>query len=279
MWCWDQPRKIHRRTCFSTSLFLSQYYSSRSSILFIVRSFINVIQFDLMLGKSRVLVVRKVGQQMKSATRWFGTSSKAWLQRQRSDKWSKDAKEQDLRSRSAFKLKEVQAKYSIIKPDSVILDLGAAPGGWSLISSSYVDSSRGGRIIAVDLLSMAAVPNTHFISGDFTSSSVQKEIIKELSKHNSSRFDLIVSDMLHNTTGNREMDHFKSMSLVQSVISFALDSRLSPKGAVLCKFLRGGDEKELLEDCKQKFVLVDVFKPKSSRSESREAFILMRGLL
>lgn len=215
---------------------------------------------------------------MKSCRRWLGTSSKAWLQRQRSDKWTKDAKEQDLRSRSAFKLKEVQSKYSIIKPDSIILDLGAAPGGWSLISSRYVDSSRGGKIIAVDLLPMAAVPNTHFILGDFTSSSVQNEIIKELSIHNLSKLDLIISDMLHNTTGNREMDHFKSMSLVQSVINFALDSRLSPKGAVLCKFLRGADEKELLEDCKKKFVSVDVFKPKSSRSESREAFILMRGL-
>lgn len=230
--------------------------------------------------------------------RRLASGSKAWLQRQRSDHFVKQAKDQDLRARSAFKLQEIQAKHKFITPSSIVLDLGAAPGGWSIIASKIVNPSKGGLIIAVDLLPIQSIPHTTIIQGDFTSIPVKDQlrecILSATSNHSSQnpeipsvlQVDVILSDMLHNTTGVHDTDHYKSMNLVQHVISFATSTSqsdkfpkgiLKPKGTILCKFLRGEDDKELIDDMKEMFQTVQIIKPKSSRSESREAFLLLQN--
>lgn len=235
------------------------------------------------------------------ALRRLASGSKAWIQRQRNDHLVQQAKDQDLRARSAFKLQEIQSKHKFITPSSVVLDLGASPGGWSTIASKIVQPAKGGLIIAVDLLAIEPIPHTIIIQGDFTSNTV-KEQLRSSVVHNVQRqkasssttetpaspsniqVDVILSDMLHNTTGVADTDHYKSMHLVRQAIQFAIapsspvfpQGILKPKGSVVCKFLRGEEEKELIDDLKKNFHTVEIIKPKSSRSESREAFLFLQ---
>lgn len=231
--------------------------------------------------------------------RQFGSSSKAWLQRQQRDPLVGLAKEQDLRARSAFKLQEIQEKHKIITPSSIVVDLGAAPGGWSTIASKIVRPQAGGGIIAIDLLPIQPIAHTTILRGDFTTAVMKqalRDAILEQRKSNKTdsageatvtnvQVDVLLSDMLHNTTGVHDMDHYKSIDLVNQAIAFAtqptpdfLQGILHPKGSIVCKYLRGEDEKELVADLKERFQQVHVIKPKSSRAESREAFLLMRNL-
>lgn len=126
------------------------------------------------------------------------SSSKAWMARHLKDIYVKKAFEQDLRSRASFKLQEINTKYKLIKPSSKILDLGAAPGGWSLYASNLINIDHGGKIIAIDLLSFEDIPNVVRLQGDFTSSVMQNTIVKLL---NNDKFNFVMSDMLMNTTG------------------------------------------------------------------------------
>ena len=250
----------------------------------------------------------------------FASGSKAWVNRQRNDHLVQKAKDLDLRARSAFKLQEIQEKHKFITASSIVLDLGAAPGGWSTIASKIVQPAKGGHIIAVDLLPIQPIPNTTIIQGDFTTTDVKDALrncilasstspspspspsstavassatpsaaasTNPASSHSTVnvQVDVVLSDMLHNTTGVADTDHYKSMDLVRQAINFAISTTthsafpqgiLKVKGTVLCKFLRGEDEKELMEEMKELFHTVQVVKPKSSRSESREAFILLQ---
>lgn len=244
----------------------------------------------------------------------FASGSKAWVNRQRNDHFVQRAKDLDLRARSAFKLQEIQEKHKFITASSIVLDLGAAPGGWSTIASKIVQPARGGHIIAVDLLPIQPIPNTTIIQGDFTATDVKEALRNCILASSASpssaaitssattsaaastnpasmhttvnvQVDVVLSDMLHNTTGVADTDHYKSMDLVRQAIYFAISTTahsafpqgiLKVKGTVLCKFLRGEDEKELMDEMKELFHTVQVVKPKSSRSESREAFILLQ---
>lgn len=197
-------------------------------------------------------------------------TSKSWLNRHVNDPFVQEAKRQDLRARSAFKLQEIHDKHKLVRPDSLVIDLGAAPGGWSVVASRLLDPLKGGRIVAVDLLPMEAVPHTAFVQGDFTSAAVQRQIAELL---RGARADVVISDMLHNTTGNHDADHFKSVDLSLQALDFSRD-HLDTKGSFLCKYLRGSDEKELLSYAQEMFQTVKSVKPKSSRSESREVFLL-----
>lgn len=238
----------------------------------------------------------------------MASGSKAWVNRQRNDHFVQKAKDLDLRARSAFKLQEIQEKHKFITPSSIVLDLGAAPGGWSTIVSKIVQPAKGGHIIAVDLLPIQPIPNTTIIQGDFTTTEVKDALRHCILTSNTSsdtvaasasptsttsaastvanvQVDVVLSDMLHNTTGVADTDHYKSMDLVRQAIYFAISTSahaafpqgiLKVKGTVVCKFLRGADEKELMEEMKELFHTVQVVKPKSSRSESREAFLLLQ---
>lgn len=202
-------------------------------------------------------------------------SSKAWMNRHVKDAFVQRAVKENLRSRSAYKLEEMQEKHKLIRPGDVVVDLGAAPGGWSLVATRSLRPAQGGRLISLDLLPMEAVPNAHILQGDFTTQEVQSQL---LSLVEGRKVDVVLSDMLGNATGHSSTDHFRSMDLVRSVIHFAQGVLSPSQGVVLCKYLRGEDEKALMEECKAVFKTVKVVKPAASRSESTEAYLLAKGL-
>jgi 23S rRNA (uridine2552-2'-O)-methyltransferase len=197
-------------------------------------------------------------------------TSKSWLNRHVNDHFVQEAQKHDLRARSAFKLQEMQEKHKFIKAHHIVVDLGAAPGGWSVVVSKLLDVSKGGRVVAVDLLPMEPVPHTIVIQGDFTSVIVQQQLRDSLG---GKKANVIVSDMLQNTTGQHDRDHFRSIELCMQALDFCKE-QLESKGSFLCKYLRGSDEKELIDYARQIFRVVKTIKPKSSRSESREMYLL-----
>jgi 23S rRNA (uridine2552-2'-O)-methyltransferase len=222
------------------------------------------------------------------------------MMRHVNDQYVKKAQQEDLRSRSSFKLQEINEKYRFIHRTSTVIDLGAAPGGWSLIVSrifsnelntkkpkitdtkpelvhsnnnanAVVDQTENiGTLISIDLLPIKPIPHATIIQGDFQDEKIQKKILTLL---NSKPIDVILSDMLQNTSGQSSADHSRSIDLCADVLSFA-DDHLSDGGTLLCKYLQGGEEKEWLDDLKDRFQKVKLIKPKSSRSESREMFVL-----
>lgn len=209
------------------------------------------------------------GGSAKCLSRHF---SKQWLQRHVNDAHVKQATKENLRSRSAFKLKEIQDKHNIIRPNDFVLDIGAAPGGWSLIASGILRPQLGGLLIAIDLLSMDAIPNCEIIQGDIRHEETKAkiEILSEGRKA-----DVVISDMLANTCGNHMTDHFRSMDLCNIALEVALE-HLKVGGSFLCKYLRGSDEAELINAAKNVFNETKIVKPKASRSESTEIYLLCK---
>lgn len=209
-------------------------------------------------------------------------SSKSWMQRHVNDHYVKLAEKENVRSRAAYKLQELQDKYKIIKSNDFVIDLGAAPGGWSVVVSKILDFSRDGKLVSIDLLAMEPVGTdlesnrgVFFLKGDFNSPTVRSEL-KSLSgvKHDEPRLaNVILSDMLQNTTGHGSTDHLKSMNICYSVLEFTKEY-LQPGGHLLCKYFQGSDDKELLAEAKEQFLTVKSVKPKSSRPESREMYLL-----
>lgn len=204
-------------------------------------------------------------------------SSKQWLSRQAKDPFVKAAAQQDLRARSAFKLMEIQEKYKIMKSKHVIVDLGAAPGSWSEYVSRLqrahnndnANNTNNARLVAVDLLPMAAVSGCEFVQGDFTTVAIQKSVMTLTG----GRVDVILSDMLGNTSGTGA-DHYRSVELAQDVLEF-VDVALRPGGSCVIKYLQGSDEAELLKEARSRFVSVKIVKPAASRKQSKEAYLVM----
>lgn len=209
---------------------------------------------------------------MKPSTRLF--SSKAWLKRHTSDVYVKQAVEKDLRSRSHFKLIEIQDKYKIIRSDSVVIDLGAAPGGWSIAASNIVNPDKG-LIVAVDLLDIKPIKNVTIVKGDFTDEKCQDEI---LSSCEDRKVDVVLSDMLQNVSGQHDLDHYRSLDLCRTALNFT-KTILSQQGSFLCKYLRGSGEKDFINEVKTVFKDVHIIKPKASRGESSEMYLLGRHRL
>jgi 23S rRNA (uridine2552-2'-O)-methyltransferase len=180
---------------------------------------------------------------------------------------------QNLRSRAIFKLNEIQERYHFITPTSLVLDLGAAPGGWSLAASKIINPERGGQIYAIDLLPFERIEGVVSFQGDFLS----KEIKLELQSHlNGRMIDVILSDMLQNTTGDHDRDHCSSMDLAHHILDYSKNV-LKKNGTFLTKYLRGSDEKELIERVKEMFMSHKIIKPMASRQESSEIYILCQG--
>lgn len=203
-------------------------------------------------------------------------SSKRWLERQRNDIYVKMAVEKDVRSRAYFKLKEIQDRYRFIKPSSFVIDLGASPGGWSCCVSDIIGTSKLGKLISVDLLPIDDIPGAIIVQGDFNCSLIKVEIAETVANFRSDRMvDVVVSDMLHNTTGQRDTDHFRSMDLCREALTFS-GHAVRPGGTFMCKFLSGVDEKELFEEAKMWYKTVEIVKPKASRKESAEVYLLAR---
>lgn len=197
-------------------------------------------------------------------------SSQLWLQRQLNDPYVARAKREGLRSRAAFKLAEIDDKHRFLKNGARVLDLGAAPGGWSQVAAKRV--GEAGRVVAIDVLDMASLAGVEFTQLDFLDADAPEKLKKLLG----GQADVVLSDMAANATGHRATDHIKIVALVESAAEFAREV-LKPGGTLLAKVLQGGTEKELLADLKRDFSTVKHVKPAASRSDSAELYVLAMG--
>ena len=197
-------------------------------------------------------------------------SSRAWLERQISDPYVARAKREGFRSRAAYKLAEIDDKYRLLRPGANVVDLGAAPGGWSEIAARRIGAR--GRVIAIDILEMKPVAGVEFLQLDFLDETAPARLKAMLD----GKADVVLSDMAANATGHRQTDHLRIMALAEAAAHFAREV-LSKGGSFLCKVLQGGTEAALLAALKQDFASVKHVKPPASRSDSAELYLLARG--
>jgi 23S rRNA (uridine2552-2'-O)-methyltransferase len=198
-------------------------------------------------------------------------SSRTWLERQLSDPYVARAKREGFRSRAAFKLIEVDDKFHLLKSGARVVDLGAAPGGWSEIALRRV--GPGGRVIALDILDMKPIAGVEFLQLDF----LDNEAPDRLKAMLGGKVDVVLSDMAANTSGHRQTDHLRIMALAEAAAHFAREV-LADGGSFLCKVLQGGTEANLLAELKRDFATVKHVKPPASRTDSAELYLLARGL-
>jgi 23S rRNA (uridine2552-2'-O)-methyltransferase len=201
-------------------------------------------------------------------------SSRTWLERQISDPYVMRAKREGLRSRAAYKLAEIDDKYRVLKPGARVVDLGAAPGGWSEIAAGRVGAK--GQVIALDILDMKPIMGVEFLKLDFLDEVAPERLKAMLGGKVQGKADVVISDMAANTTGHRKTDHLRIMALAEAAAAFAREV-LADGGAFLCKVLQGGTEAELLSELKREFESVKHVKPPASRADSAELYLLARG--
>jgi 23S rRNA (uridine2552-2'-O)-methyltransferase len=211
---------------------------------------------------------RGMGQRLKTADKRT-LSSQQWLERQLSDPYVQRAKAEGWRSRAAFKLIEIDDRFRLIRKGSRLIDLGCAPGGWVQVALK-----RGAGVVAgVDLLPVEPIPGAELIQADFTEAGVGERLVGMLG----GAPDLVLSDMAPNTTGHRDTDHLKIIGLVELAAAFAIQ-HLKPGGAFAAKTFQGGATGEVLAELKRAFTDVRHVKPKASRQESAEVYLVATGL-
>ena len=203
------------------------------------------------------------------------TSSTRWLQRQLNDPYVAEAKKRGYRSRAALKLEQLNDKYHLLKPGMRVIDLGAAPGGWSQIAADKVGSAKsgGGQVIAIDISEMEAVSGVEILHLDFMDDSAP-DLLKSALGGNLAHG--VMSDMAQPATGHRQTDHLRIMGLCEAALLFAQEV-LIENGFFLAKVLRGGTEGTLLEAMKRDFKTVRHVKPDASRADSAELYVLATG--
>ena len=199
-------------------------------------------------------------------------SSSLWLQEHHADPYVLQSRREGYRSRAVYKLIELQEKDHLLKPGQFVVDLGAAPGGWSEYASQFC--SKGGRLIAVDLLEMDSITDVDIIQGDFTEQNVLDEILQLI---NNSPIDLVLSDMAPNISGTVTVDQPKSMYLVELAFEFALQV-LDRNGSFAVKMFQGEGFDEMVRSFRKSFNVVKFRKPKASRARSREVYAVCQGL-
>ncbi len=197
-------------------------------------------------------------------------SSRAWLERQISDPYVARARREGFRSRAAYKLAEIDDRYRLLKPGARVVDLGAAPGGWSDVAARRVGAH--GRVVAIDILDMKPIPGVAFHKLDFLDASAPEQLKATLG----GKADIVLSDTAANATGHRQTDHLRIMALAEAAAYFAREV-LNDGGSFLCKVLQGGTEAALLAGLKRDFKSVKHVKPPASRSDSAEFYLLARG--
>jgi 23S rRNA (uridine2552-2'-O)-methyltransferase len=215
---------------------------------------------DIKVSSSRAL--RERVKTAKSRSK----SSSAWLERQLNDPYVRAAKAQGYRSRAAYKLKEMDEKHRFLKRGARVVDLGAAPGGWTQV---LVERVGANNVVGVDLQAIDPIEGAVLMQLDFMLNEAPDIIRKALN----GPVDAVLSDMASPATGHRETDHLKVMSLCEAALEFSLEV-LKPGGTFLCKVLRGGTERLLLETLKRRFVKVIHVKPPASRADSAEMYVL-----
>ena len=196
--------------------------------------------------------------------------SKNWINKQRRDTYVRQSKVDGYRARSAYKLIEIDEKFKIFKGDMLVIDIGAAPGSWSQYASKVV---KNGKIISIDLKELEHIKNTVQIKGDFTSKDIQEKIINKLDK----KPKVIMSDMAVNTTGIKNIDSIQTGELCKEAMIFSKDI-ISQDGFFISKIFMGTSFNEIVALGKKIFKEVKVFKPKSSRKDSKESFIICKNL-
>ena len=199
-------------------------------------------------------------------------SSRQWLQRQLNDPYVARAKREGMRSRGAYKLMEIDDKARFLRKGARVVDLGAAPGGWSQIAAQRVGATEQGRVIAIDILAMEPVPGVDFIALDF----LDRTAPDKLKDMIGGPADVVLSDMAANATGHARTDHLKIMALVEAAAEFAREV-LAPGGTFLAKVLQGGTEAALLASLKRDYKSVKHVKPPASRTDSAELYLLATG--
>ena len=219
-------------------------------------------------GGSGRKTVRDKAVRVKTA-RGRKNSSTRWLQRQLNDPYVREAQRLGYKSRAAFKLKELDDQLDLIKKGTIAVDLGAAPGGWCQV----LNEKGASHIVAIDLIEVTEIPNIHFIQMDFTDNDAPDKLIEMLGGQ---KPNLVLSDMAPNTVGHPKTDHLRTMALVEMAWDFALNT-LDEGGHFVCKVFQGGTGKELLDQIKPHFKTVKHVKPKASRKESPETYLVAMG--
>lgn len=199
------------------------------------------------------------------------SSSNRWKKRQAADPWVKKAQDGGWRSRAVFKLEELDKKDRLLKKGSVVIDLGAAPGGWSQYAAGKV--LPGGQVLALDILPMEEIAGVTFIEGDFTEDDALQQVLTLLG---TTRADLVMSDMAPNITGMRSVDQPRSMYLVELALDLA-GQILTSGGSFVAKVFHGEGFEGFVQECRRRFKTVKIRKPAASRQESRETYIVATG--
>ncbi len=216
-------------------------------------------------GRGKHTRVKTAGKRRSSSTRW--------LQRQLNDPYVAEARKQGYRSRAAFKLLQLDEKFSLLRRGQRVVDLGAAPGGWTQVAVARVKPDSGsGQVVALDYLEMDPIPGATILKIDF----LDDEAPDRLKAALGGPADLVLSDMAAPTTGHASTDHLRIMGLAEVAADFAAEV-LAPGGAFVCKLFQGGAEKDLLDRLKRDFAKVRHAKPEASRSDSSETYLVATG--
>ena len=216
---------------------------------------------------------RELSVRVKSA-RGRKPSSTKWLQRQLNDPYVAAAQRDGYRSRAAYKLLEIDDKLHFLKPGRCVVDLGATPGGWSQVASKRIRTEHGGgHLVAIDINHMDAVAGAHFLQVDFMDDQAPDQIRELIGGKG---VDVVLSDMAAPSTGHKQTDHMRIMSLCEIALEFAREV-LEPGGVFVAKVLAGGTEHTLLADMKRDFKMVKHVKPKASRADSAEMYVVASG--
>lgn len=212
---------------------------------------------------------RRLFERVKTA-KSRTVSSQRWLQRQLNDPYVHAAKDEGFRSRAAYKLRQLDERYHLLKAGARVVDLGATPGGWTQIAVERV--GRTGRVVAIDINPMDPVPGAEFAQIDFTAPDAEARVSAMLD----GPVDAVLSDMASPATGHRQTDHMRIMYLCELALDFALKV-LKPGGVFVAKVLKGGTENEMLNKMKRHFTTVRHAKPEASRKDSAEAYVIATG--
>ena len=219
-------------------------------------------------GRSLALNVKSAKGRKSSSTRW--------LKRQLNDPYVLEAKKRGYRSRSAFKLIELDDKYQFLRKGARVIDLGAAPGGWCQVAAERTGSLRPesyrGQVVGIDLKEIDAIAGTKLLQGDFLDDNVLIELMDLIGQP----VDVVLSDMASPATGHTATDHLRIMGLLEAAVDFAVTA-LAPGGTFVGKVLRGGTENELLVLLKRNFKIVRHAKPPASRQDSAESYVVAKG--
>jgi 23S rRNA (uridine2552-2'-O)-methyltransferase len=200
------------------------------------------------------------------------SSSRRWLKEHFSDPYVKQAQQAGYRSRAVYKLLEIETRDHLFKPGMVVIDLGAAPGGWSQLVATLIKPN--GRLVAVDVSPMEPIDGVDFIQGDFSDETILQTLLRQLSTH---KADWVISDMAPNMSGNETIDVPRAMHLAELALDFALQV-LNREGGLLIKVFQGEGFDALLTEIKCHFSRVVIRKPKASRGRSREMYVLATKL-